>query len=149
MRKKLLILATAVLCSSAAFAGLKQPQPVVVDLVAQTAFGDMLTAANSDNNVEFIGCGSRRIDDGMGFTFRFGFCQASDADGNQITCFTENDNLLDEMRASNDFSFVTFSWEDDGAGNLTCNRVGFSTQSFYIVEVEDPDDDDDDDDDDD
>ena len=149
MRKKLLILATAVLCSSAAFAGLKQPQPVVVDLVAQTAFGDMLTAANSDNDVEFIGCGTRRIDDGMGFSFRFGFCQASDADGNQITCFTQNDNLLDEMRASNDFSFVTFSWEDDGFGNLTCNRVGFSTQSFYIAEVEDPDDDDDDDGDDD
>jgi hypothetical protein len=39
------------------------------------------------------------------------------------------------MRSTADFSFITFSWTDDGAGNLTCTRIGHSTQSFYLDEV--------------
>ncbi len=120
------------LLAGLAYAGLTQPAPVVIDFDNFTAFGDQYTARTAKDDTSFIGCGTRNIDDGMGFSFRFGFCQAGDADGNTVTCLTENPNLLDEMRANNSFAFITFSWEDDGAGNLTCNRVGFSTQSFYL-----------------
>jgi hypothetical protein len=68
-------------------------------------------------------------------TFRFGFCQVQENGGEVIICSTLSDALIDEIRAANDFSFVTFSWTDDGAGNLTCTRVGFSTQSFYLDKV--------------
>jgi hypothetical protein len=135
MKNKVLITAILVFFSSLAFAGFKQPAVVAVDLVNGIAIGDLTSAANSDNDVEFIGCGSRNFDDTLGNAFRFGFCQASDAAGNAVTCFVFDDAspLLDEIRGISDSSFITFSWDDDGAGNLTCTRIGFSTQSFYIT----------------
>ena len=143
MRKRhLLATVTMTLLAGIAYAGLIQPAPVVIDFDNFTAFGDQWTARTADDDTSFIGCGTRNIDDGMGFSFRFGFCQAGDADGNTVTCFTENPSLLDEMRANNSYAFVTFSWDDDGAGNLTCNRVGFSTQSFYLPDPSADDDDD-------
>lgn len=122
------------LLAGIAYAGLTQPAPVLIDFDNMTALGDQLTARTAPDDTSFIGCGTRHFDDGMGNSFRFGFCQAGDADGNTITCFTENPNLLDEMRGNSSYGFVTFSWDDDGTGNLTCNRVGFSTQSFYLPE---------------
>ncbi len=133
MKTRHLVLTSIVmLLTGLAYAGLTQPAPVVIDFDNFTAVGDQFTARTAKDDTSFIGCGTRNTDDGMGFSFRFGFCQAGDADGNMVTCFTENPNLLDEMRGSSAFAFVTFSWEDDGMGNLTCNRVGFSTQSFYL-----------------
>ncbi len=128
----LLATATMTLLAGFAYAGLVQPAPVVIDFVNLSAFGDQFTARTANDDTSFIGCGTRHIDDGMGFTFRFGFCQAGDADGNMVTCFTQSPYLIDEMRANNSYAFVTFGWDDDGAGNLTCNSVGFSTQSFYL-----------------
>lgn len=136
MRLRILLTMVVALLSSAVFAGLHQPAPITIDLDNQFASGDMLTAANSVNSDEFIGCGTRSFDDGLGNAFRFGFCQVQEKGGDPVTCFVyDSDLLLDEMRASNDFSYVTFSWTDDGAGNLTCTRVGFSTQSFYLDKV--------------
>ncbi len=135
MKIKILLTMVVALFSSAVFAGLYQPAPVVVDVDNGFASGDMLTAANSVNSDEFIGCGTRITEDGLGGTFRSGFCQARVKGGESLTCFTFNDALIDEMRASNDFSFITFGWTDDGFGGLTCTRVGFSTQSFYLDKV--------------
>jgi len=39
------------------------------------AQGDLWTARTADNDVEFIGCGTRVLDDGAGGTFLFGFCR--------------------------------------------------------------------------
>ena len=119
------------LLAAFAYAGLVQPVSVDVDLVNMAAFGDQFTARTSAGDTEFIGCGTRSIDDGTN-AFRFGFCQESDVDGDEITCFTENANLLDEMRANNDYAFITFGWQDDGFGGAECIRVGFSTQSIYL-----------------
>ena len=134
MKFKILLTLVVALFSSAVFAGLHQPAPIMIDLDNGFAQGDMLTAANSVNSDEFIGCGTRSFDDGV-IAFRTGFCQAQENGGESITCFTFSDALIDEMRASNDFSFITFSWVDDGFGGLTCTRVGFSTQSFYLDKV--------------
>jgi hypothetical protein len=130
--KKILSVTILALLAGFAFAGLVAPVPVDVDLDNMFAFGDQFTARTSAGDTQFIGCGTRSIDDGTGNPFRFGFCQASDADGDEVTCFTENANLLDEMRANNDYAFITFGWQDDGGGGAECIRVGFSTQSFYL-----------------
>ena len=99
MKKRSVILTiTLTLLAGFAVAGLVQPAPVDVDLVNMFAQGDQHTARTSAGDTEFIGCGTRSFDDGMGNTFRFGFCQAEDADGDNITCFTQSDALLDEMR---------------------------------------------------
>lgn len=119
---------TLSLASSAALAGLTQPFVVEVDLVNRIASGDTVTARYSRNDVEFIGCGIRKIEDGVGGVFTFGFCQAQNIDEEQITCFTENPELLDAISSQPDFAFITFSWDEDEV----CTRIGNSNQSFYL-----------------
>jgi len=128
-------------------AGLTTPAPVIVDLTNRFAQGNQVTARFSDNDVEFIGCGTRIFDTG-GAASEFGFCQASDAADMSIVCLTVDADLINEIRAVSDFSFITFSWDT----NDDCTRIGSSSQSFYIPDFhlnkEGNDDDDDDDDDD-
>jgi hypothetical protein len=125
--KYLLAVGSFALIFSGAYAGGTQQAPVDVDLDNQIASGDMVTARYSSDKNEFIGCGSRHFDDGVN-SFRFGFCQAEDQDGDQFTCFTENAGLLDRIDGISDFSFITYSWNTDDE----CTRIGFSTQSFYL-----------------
>jgi len=129
-----LVLATAMLVSVSGYAGFTQPAPVMIDIdgLDGTALGDMVSARNSENEFEFIGCGIRAFDDGAGGAFHTGFCQASIEEGVTYTCFTDNKGLLEGLQMIADASFITFSWVDDGFGNLTCTRIGSSTQSFYL-----------------
>ena len=41
--------------------------------------------------------------------------------------------LVITMAATADFSFITFNWDE----NDECTRIGFSTQSFYLPELDD------------
>jgi len=118
----------AALLSTTAMGGLVQPFPVEVDLTNMIANGDMVTARYSANATEFIGCGIRKISDGAGGTFDFGFCQAEDRMANRIICNTSDAALLDAISSSAAFSFVTFSWD----ASDQCTRIGFSNQSFYL-----------------
>jgi len=129
--RHVLISAILAIFSSVAVAGFVQPVPVSVDFDNNIAQGDMFTARTASNDVEFIGCGIRHIDDGVN-ELLFGFCQASDADENRVVCFTQTESLLETIRSSAAYSFITFSWVDDGIGDFECTRVGFSNQSFYL-----------------
>lgn len=131
MKKQGLVAGILMLFSSIAMAGFLQPAPVTVTINGDgsgSASGDMVSARFAPDDVTFIGCGMRAVDDGAGGTYEWGFCQASDAAGVRFTCFTEHAELIESMRATSDFSFLTFGWDADGQ----CTRVGFSTQSFYI-----------------
>ncbi len=135
MLKKLTMAgAAALVLGATAYAGFAQPAPVQVDLTAGLAQGDQKTARLDADPDVFIGCGTRTIRTGGGTIVRTGFCQAEDADGEQVTCFTQDDELLDAMQALSDFAFITFSFVDDGAGGFECRRVGSSTQSFYLFD---------------
>ncbi len=126
--KNLLILLALLLVSVLASAGCTHSVPVTVDLENMVASGDMRTARNSKNTVEYIGCGVRLSEDSVGEVFAFGFCQARDADENTILCNTSNTELIDALDSVSDSSFLTFSWDDAD----TCTRIGASTQSFYL-----------------
>jgi len=128
MKIKTMLLACMFAFTSVLYAGVAQSTDVEVDLENRFALGVTTTARASADDNQLIGCGTRTSDDGLGNTFRFGFCQATDAAGVNQVCFTQSPELLDEMRASSDFTFVTFNWND----NDECTRVGFSTQSFYL-----------------
>jgi len=125
-------MAALTLMAGAAIAGLYRPAPVVVDVDTMIASGDQWTARTADNDLDFIGCGTLVVDNGVNPVFYWGFCQAGDSDENSITCFTTNTNLLDTMKATSDFSFISFSWQDDGGGGAECTRVRYSTQSVYL-----------------
>lgn len=119
--------------SALAIAGNTQPAPIAVTLNADgsgNAIGDMVTARYSDNEIEFIGCGIRIYDDGAGGSFQWGFCQAADSADTRAFCSTMRNDLLDVMKATSDYSFITFAWNAAGE----CTHIGFSTQSFYIPE---------------
>ena len=138
MRVIYLVLTIAMLLvSGLVFAGYLQPAPVLVAFNPDgsgDAQGDMVTARFSDSALELIGCGVRYFDDGAGGSTEFGFCQARMDDGSEEGlrgfCNTTNSGLLDAMKATSDFSFVTFSWN----AQSECTRIGFSTQSFYLPE---------------
>lgn len=118
------------LASSAALAGLVTITPVSVTLnpdASGSALGSMSAARFSKNDVEYIGCGVRRIESGGG-TVVFGFCQASTPAGVVGFCNTENPALIASIGDQDDFSFITFSWDATGV----CRSIGNSTQSFYI-----------------
>lgn len=132
MKAKYLVLGL-LLFSSMTLAGLVQPFSVLVTLNPDgsgSADGDMVSARFSDNDVEFIGCGIRAFDDGAGGVFHFGFCQAADSSDVRGFCNTDRADLLDAIKSTADYSFITFSWNAAGE----CTRIGFSTQSFYIPE---------------
>lgn len=130
MRLKILLpaLLGAMALAPAANAGFTQPAPVIVDLDAGFAQGDLISARDDKDADVFIGCGTRAFAGG----FEFGFCQAEDAEGDQVVCNIDDPVLIDAAQSTASASFVTFSWADDGFGNLICNRVGTSTQSFYL-----------------
>lgn len=131
--KNLFTLLATMLFSVSVYAGLEQPAPVQIDMDNGFAGGDMIAARNSTNEFEFIGCGTRVFDDGAGGTFSWGFCQASLEEEAPVTCFVyDNPALMEGINIISDSSYITFSWDDDGAGNLTCTRIGSSTQSFYL-----------------
>lgn len=119
------------LAAPIALAGTVQPQTVTVDLVGMTAQGDMVTARFAPGDQDFIGCGVRKLDDGVGGAFTIGFCQARNSAGDQILCNTTNPELIGAMDSIGDFSFITFNWNSDNE----CTRIGVSTQSFYIPEL--------------
>ena len=130
--KRIWTLPALLLITVTAHAGFVQPQPVVIDMDAGFAQGDLISARNSENEFEHIGCGIRFSDFGGGAGFQWGFCQARMDEASFVMCTTESVALMEGINGLSDSSFVTFSWTDDGTGNLTCTRIGSSTQSFYL-----------------
>ena len=128
MKARLFLTAITALFTSAAFAGLYLPSPVVVDLDTRNAYGDLWSARFAPGEVEFIGCGVDSIDLGANGTFVFAFCQARDIDENLAFCFTENDSLIQAVQSKTDYSEVHFHWDEFGV----CTDINISTQSYFI-----------------
>lgn len=124
----------AIFCCSTAHAGLYQPAEVNVDLTTNFAEGDQWSGRTDADNEVYIGCGVRRISDGAGGVFYFSFCQAQDADGELAFCNSSDPELVQAIDAFSDFSYITFSWEENEFGDGICTRIGHSTQSFYLPE---------------
>jgi len=120
--------------AAAAFAGFTQPAPVTIDFATMFAAGDQLTARTAEDDATNIGCGYLHIDDGTNPPFRWGFCQARVGESAEeyIFCETYNASLIDTISTISDFAYISFSWQDDGAGGAECFRVRSSTQSFYL-----------------
>ena len=128
--RNLLSITALTLIAGVAFAGQVQPAVVFIDEANMFAQGDMWTARTAKNDVEFIGCGIRVVDDGVSLPFSFGFCQAQDSAEVLILCTTLSADLVEAIKGISDTSFLTFSWN----ASFECTRIGASTQSFYLPE---------------
>lgn len=129
--KHVISIGALILGSSVALAGKVQPAPVLVTLNddgSGSASGDMVSARFSDNEVEAMGCGIRRFDDGAGNSYEYAFCQATAADAVRGVCFTESPTLIKAVADVSDYSYISFAWNVEG----DCIAIGSSTQSFYI-----------------
>ena len=127
--KKIILAFALTFASTTLYAGFIQPAPVEIDFENRFAGGDMWTARTSDNENSLIGCGSRQIMSGEEI-ISFAFCQARVEEGEDggIICNTFDPVLVAAINAIADYSYVTFSWNEDNE----CTRIGFSTQSFYL-----------------
>jgi hypothetical protein len=131
--KQLLSGAVLALVGGVAAAGAYRPFPLTIDFDGKVAMGDMYSARLSDNKNAFIGCGIRSPAAGV----TFAFCQANlgplpddDSAPERVVCFTEDPSKIATIGAMDDFSYVSFSWDDSGE----CTSVANSTQSFYLPE---------------
>ena len=133
MKNKLaIIMLAALMMPVLASAGFVNPQPVVIDMDALSAQGDMHSARNSNNDDEMIGCGQRALETAPDESFNWGFCQARVEEDVTIICQTTNQGLLDAIDSIGDSSFIIFRWAEEEDGSLTCTFIGTSTQSFYL-----------------
>ena len=128
MKTRILLTALMTLFASTAFAGLHLPETVMVDLDERLAKGDIWSARFSEGEAEFIGCGIYTLDDLNGSYAAFAFCQARDVNEVVAFCATQNDGLIEAIRAIADFSSITFRWDE----NDQCTDIGSSTQSYYL-----------------
>lgn len=124
--KKMFALVVAFV-AQVSFAGTVVEVPVTIDMEAMIASGNMKTARFSANELEQIGCGTRSNDFGES-VYEWVFCQASVDEATNAFCTTDNPELVKQVRNINDYSFVTFLWDEEGR----CRYLGFSTQSQYI-----------------
>jgi len=125
---QLTTLTVLALVSSISFAGAALKIQVEIDEVDKYAHGSQWAARTARNDVEKIGCGVTGVADGQGGGFGIGFCQATDADELTVVCQTEDEYLLDVIKAVGAYSYIRFSWDDDGL----CTMIKTSSQSWYL-----------------
>ena len=128
---KLLLPALLPLLCSQAFAGAFNVAPVSIDFENQTASGNLIAARASESPHERIGCAV-----GYGnLVGHFAYCEATDADDNDIACITYDAGMIDTIASINTFSFVFFRWEEGHSlppGFELCTRVTVATRSIHI-----------------
>ena len=113
------------------------------------AYGSFNSARFSDNDIEVIGCGVRRVSDDAEFGGpSFGFCQARDATDAVYSCATFDLDLMESVNAASTNSFVLFYGrpfdpanpgeieylQDIRGAQQYCTVVQVSTQSMYIFD---------------
>ena len=127
-RNVTVIAAIAVLYAVQGMAGATTEAPVTIDLELRSAQGAQTSARFADNEIELIGCGARVTSDGINPVLNFGFCQATDANGVNTVCFTQDPELVDAINSIANYGFISFAWNE----NDECISVRNSTQSIYI-----------------
>jgi hypothetical protein len=63
------------------------------------------------------------------------WCQATDADGNQVMCFTRYQPHLLTLRSISPFSYIRFSFTEPNPDlhfERECIRIDISTQSNHL-----------------
>ena len=127
MKRKILSCFALVLASSTALAGLRYDSPVQTVLYGDGsgyARGALGTAANSANNLEYIGCMVRNYGSGNET-----WCHARDAAGESLTCRTTSEYVARAVAAINSDSHVYFFALASG----TCSQLEVSTNSQHYA----------------
>ena len=128
---QMMVAAIALFHAGAGLAGNADIVPVLIDLETNSAQGAQSSARYSDSDVENIGCGATVTDSGNGNVLYFGFCQATDANGESAFCATFSPDLVGAINAIANYGFIRFTWNDAEE----CVSIRNSTQSIYLPEL--------------
>jgi hypothetical protein len=94
--------AAALLASTAALAGFRSAQQVLIFDAGRFANGDLGYVSNTADTTQYIGCES------LGGS---GYCYAKDPTGLSRSCSTSDPNLLAVIRSLNGDSYLIFWWD--------------------------------------
>ena len=109
-------LAAALLASTAALAGFRTAQPVVITDSRQFANGNLGVVSFTDDSVEWIGC----------YTYNgVGGCNAVDKTGLTRSCATADPTMIATMRSLRGDSYLEFYWDTNGQ----CTNVSVENTS--------------------
>ena len=130
-----MLVAIMLLAPSVVLGGFASNGLVQIDWDAQEATGILSAARFSDNPDEQIGCAANYWELGDGGLYSNAACRAVLGEEEQITCYTENVELVDKIAGLNHYSWLSFSWEwDEALGYNKCTVFRFSTRSHHIPE---------------
>lgn len=104
---KLVGIAVTALIGTAAWAGAKSTNTVLVNTGARSASGSLGDARNSADTQQFIGCS---ITTYVGSAPSLG-CFAMDTSSNYVGCSSTNADLVATARSINGDSYITFTWD--------------------------------------
>jgi hypothetical protein len=110
------------LLSNVAWAGYVFTPGVYVNI--NYAYGSKVGARYSGDGNQYIGCTQYANLTGSG-----AFCNAQDAGGYYFICYTSDPNMLEVLRAENDWSYLFI--EADYSGG-TCTNVFIDNTSFVL-----------------
>lgn len=97
------------------------------------AEGSVSAARFSGDDTQFIACSVRAFATGATSAESIVWCRATDAQGAQAYCYTENPALAAGLYATNAFSYVLFRWNAAGE----CIYMGSSIDSKYMPDFRD------------
>ncbi|XXF74908.1 hypothetical protein P2318_17695 [Myxococcaceae bacterium GXIMD 01537] len=119
-RKAPLVAALVLLFGFVSMAGTKYVVDVQID--GSRAYGSIGFARNTADSVQSIGCATS-----FGGGSSSGQCNARNAAGHSVSCFTTNPQAIAVMQSINDSSWVYFSWDASGQ----CVNVQVENASTY------------------
>jgi len=111
--------AGALLSSTAAFAGWRSSQEVVIWDVLSFANGDVSYASNTADTGQRIECESKGGS---------GYCLAEDQTGLTRQCSTSDSDLLAVIRSLKNDSYLSFSWDTNGH----CTNIRVDNSSYTV-----------------
>lgn len=97
------------LLSSTSHAGIDVAAPVYINTATGVVTGAMGYARHTSDNVQFIGCFS------SGYSAS---CQARDASGLLITCYTSDPSHMEAIKSIGDDSRIYFRYEGGSCKNV-------------------------------
>jgi hypothetical protein len=110
--------AGALLASTAALAGFRIAQQVVISDAGRLANGVLSYVSNTPDTTQYIGCYSLS---------GLGICSAKDKTGLLRSCATSDPELLAVIRSLNGDSYLIFWWDTNGrCSNIEVDNASYS-----------------------
>lgn len=119
---KVVCVVGVLMAAGSALAGYKYGDGVFIDVTGRWAQGTFATTRATPDGMQYIGCSAYVHESGG----QYGMCEARDAAGVSVYCYSTNPALMAQARAVPGDARLGFSWNESG----TCTSIHFATGSY-------------------